>query len=77
MNLPISRFSRTVIPGKIPRPSGACEMPRLTLSCAGSLEISVPSKIIEPEETFRSPDIVFRVVVFPAPLAPIKETISP
>ena len=77
LNLPISRFSRTVIPGKIPRPSGTWEMPRSTRLCAGILLISTPSNVIDPLETGRRPEMVLRIVVLPAPLAPISVTISP
>ena len=39
--------------------------------------MSLPSKMIVPARTVRSPEIVFIVVVLPAPLAPIRVTISP
>ena len=76
-NAPMSRFSITVMPGKIPRPSGACEMPRTTRMCAFILVMSSPSKRIDPFDGFRMPEIVFIVVDLPAPFAPIRLTISP
>ena len=39
--------------------------------------MSLPSKRMLPEVGFFSPEIVRRVVVFPAPFAPIRVTISP
>ena len=38
---------------------------------------SSPSQRMDPEEAFTSPEIVRRVVDFPAPLAPIRVTIFP
>ena len=73
----MSRFSRTVMPGKIPRPSGDWLSPTSTRSCAGTCVISLPSKTTRPARTFRRPDSVFIVVVLPAPLAPIRVTIDP
>jgi hypothetical protein len=39
--------------------------------------MSLPSKTTFPSRTFLSPEIVFNVVVLPAPLAPISVVISP
>ena len=39
--------------------------------------MSFPSKFITPAEGFNIPEIVFKRVVFPAPLAPTNVTISP
>ena len=39
--------------------------------------MSSPSNVIGPARTGRSPEIVFSVVVLPAPLAPMSVTISP
>ena len=74
---PISRFSSTVIWGKICRPSGTCASFRVMILLGSVLRKSCPSKVTEPLAAFSSPVIVRSVVVFPAPLAPISETISP
>lgn len=73
----MSRFSMTVIPGKIPRPSGAWLIPRTTRRSARRALMSSPSKVIEPDDSGRSPDTTRIVVVFPAPFAPIRVTTSP
>ncbi len=73
----MSRFSSTVMPGKIPRPSGAWQIPSSTRLCPGTPVMSSPANRICPAVTRRSPESVFRVVVLPAPLAPISVTISP
>ena len=39
--------------------------------------MSSPSKVIVPLVTGRTPEIVLRVVVLPAPFAPMRVTISP
>ena len=59
------------------RPSGDCEMPRLTMSCGGVSPISLPSNLIEPSRGGVRPEIERRVVDLPAPLEPIRVTISP
>src|SRR5262249_40933873 len=74
---PISRFSRTVMPGKMPRPSGDCETPRITRRSARSRVMSSPLNRMAPEAIGRSPEIARMVVDLPAPLAPINATISP
>src|SRR3954447_14212370 len=74
---PISRFSRTVMPGKMPRPSGDWETPRTTRRSARSRVMSFPSNRIVPRATGRRPEIARMVVVLPAPFAPISATISP
>src|SRR3981189_2568052 len=55
------------MPGKMPRPSGACPMPTTTLRCPGIRLMSLPSKLIRPAVSGRSPEMVFSVVVLPAP----------
>ena len=65
------------MPGKHPRPSGDWLIPSLTRSYDGRWVMSLPSKMTLPSRTFRSPEIVFKVVVLPAPLAPISVVISP
>ena len=52
-------------------------MPRTGRSCDGMCVMSLPSKTTEPARTGRSPETVFIVVVLPAPLAPMRVTISP
>src|SRR6266542_3907017 len=73
---PISRFSRTVIPGQSCRASGMRTRPRATSSYGGFPQMSSPSKRICPCRGAISPQRVFRIVVFPAPLAPISVTTS-
>ena len=67
----------TVMPGKTPRPSGDWPMPAITRLCPASLLMSLPSKVTVPDVSGRRPEMVFRVVVFPAPFAPMRVTISP
>ena len=74
---PILRFSYTVSCGKHLALSGTILMPRSALLWVGMAVISVPSNIILPDLTFCSPIRALRVVVFPAPLAPIIDTSSP
>ena len=62
---------------KMRRPSGTCEMPRATISCGEAFVMSWPSKIIDPAPAFSRPEMVRSVVDFPAPLAPMRVTISP
>ncbi len=59
------------------RPSGDCEMPRLTMSWAAVSPISCPSNWIEPSRGGVSPEIERSVVDLPAPLEPISVTTSP
>ena len=59
------------------RPSGDCEMPRLTILCAGECVMSSPMKRIVPLRGWLSPLMERSVVDLPAPLAPISVTISP
>ena len=67
----------TVMPGKIPRPSGAWQIPSSTRWCAGTPLMSLPSNTMRPELSGTTPEIVLSVVVLPAPLAPIRVTTSP
>src|SRR5215211_5224751 len=73
----MSRFSSTVMPGKMPRPSGAWQMPRMTRRSGRSRVRSLPLKRIFPEATGRRPEMARMVVVLPAPLAPMSATTSP
>ncbi len=74
---PISRFSRTVILGKMRRPSGACEMPFATIAWGVVPSIRSPSNQISPRRGRSRPEIVLSVVDLPAPFAPMRVTISP
>ena len=73
----MSRFSRTVMRGKQWRPSGESAIPRATISCGGANVMSSPPKRIRPALAGVSPLIARRVVDLPAPLEPIRVTISP
>ena len=73
----MSRFSWTLMYGKMRRPSGQWAIPRERICCAEALEMSSPSKTMRPAAGASSPDTAFRVVDFPAPLAPIRVTNSP
>src|SRR3972149_5390192 len=61
---------------KIFRPSGTWAIPRVTISWAGTPTSDWPSRRISPWRGARRPEIVLRVVVFPAPLFPSRATIS-
>src|SRR3954466_5125504 len=74
---PISRFSRTLSAGKTRRPSGTSAMPAAVRAWAGSRVTSTPSKRILPFLESIDPATPRRVVLLPAPLAPIRLTISP
>src|SRR6476469_5723894 len=73
----MSRVSWTVMPGKTPRPSGACTMPASTRRWAFILVMSWPSNQIDPLVNGRIPEMARMVVVLPAPFAPISVTSSP
>ena len=77
VKVPISRFSSTVIWGKICRPSGTWASFKVMILLGSVLRRSCPSKVMEPLAAFSSPVMVRSVVVLPAPFAPISETISP
>src|SRR4051812_38364735 len=74
---PISRFSRTLSAGKTRRPSGTSAMPAALRAWAGSRVTSTPSKRIFPFLESIDPATPRMVVLLPAPLAPIRLTISP
>src|SRR5690242_7342487 len=59
------------------RPSGTWLMPRAGMVWAGRAVMSWPSKATEPAVGQTEPEMTRRVVVLPAPLAPIRVTISP
>jgi hypothetical protein len=70
-------FSFTVSPGKIRRPSGTWEMPMRTISSGDNVSMRLPSNQTSPLVGLIKLEIVRRVVLFPAPLAPSSVTISP
>ncbi len=74
---PISRFSSTVICWNTRRPSGTWARPRPTSLAAGTDWMGCPRNSMEPVREWSRPDTVCRVVVLPAPLAPMRVTISP
>src|SRR6266545_2514208 len=59
------------------RPSGHCAMPEASTACAGRPSRRSPRKLMRPARGCRSPEIVRTVVLFPAPLAPRRQTSSP
>jgi hypothetical protein len=74
---PICKFSKTVIRGKMRRPSGAWATPIRMIWKVSRLVMSRPSKWICPDAARGLPQTVISRVDLPAPLAPIKVTISP
>jgi hypothetical protein len=74
---PISRFSRTVISGKIRRPSGQCAMPARRISWAGRPSMRASRKVTGPRGAAGARRWSSAVVVLPAPLAPSRHTSSP
>ena len=65
------------MPLKMRRPSGEWISPMRTMSWAGAAVMSRPRKVILPSEARTSPEMVFKVVLLPAPLAPSSVTICP
>ena len=61
----------------MPRPSGTRARPRRAISCTRRREMSAPSYTTRPEAAGTSPVMARRVVVLPAPLAPMRHTSSP
>ena len=74
---PICRFSSTVMRGKMRRPSGACASLRRAISWVGRRVMSRPAKAMLPSRARGLPQMVIISVDLPAPLAPIRVTISP
>ena len=74
---PSARFSPTVRLRKIPRPSGACAIPRATSAWDGSCVTSSPRNRIVPADGRSILEMARRVVVLPAPFAPMSATTSP
>ena len=77
VNAPICRFSSTLSRGNILRPSGEWARPQDTISWAFMRAISRPSNSMRPLRVFTTPEMHMRDVVFPAPFAPMRATISP
>src|SRR5206468_11384626 len=77
MYAPISRFSRTVISGKMRRPSGQCAMPARRIACAGRPSMRASRNVMRPPRGRSKPEIVLAVVLLPAPFAPTRQTSSP
>ncbi len=74
---PISRFSRTLICRNTRRPSGHRAMPLPTMVWGGTPSRLWPSNSTLPWRGLRRPATVLSVVDLPAPLAPMRVTISP
>ena len=74
---PRSRFSFTVRFKKMPRPSGAWASPRATMSCGMRRVSSSPLKRTEPALGRSMREMARRVVVLPAPFAPMSATTLP
>ena len=77
MYAPSSRFSVTVIRGKMRRPSGLWAMPRAATSWPFNPDTRCPSNLISPRFSLINPEIARIVVDLPAPLPPMSVTISP
>ena len=61
----------------MPRPSGTCTSPSRTSWWGGTPVISLPAKEIAPLRGRTMPEMARRVVLLPAPLLPMRVTISP
>ncbi len=77
VSAPIFRFSSTVMRGKMRRPSGDWAMPSCMIWSVGMRLMSRPENTIEPSRIRGEPQIDISSVDLPAPLAPIRVTISP
>ena len=73
----MSRFSATVSSGKMRRPSGTWQIPRRTIRSGARPWMGRPSNRISPRRGGTMPLMAMSVVDLPAPLAPIRVTISP
>ena len=71
------RFSDTVSRGNTPRPSGTSAMPLRMTSCGAMRLIFSPQKWTSPPTASMTREMAFSVLVLPAPLAPIRATVSP
>jgi hypothetical protein len=74
---PSSRFSRTLMVGKSWRPSGTWTMPRATARAGEGRTSGSPCHSMRPRRSGSRPEIARSVVVFPAPLLPMRATASP
>jgi len=74
---PIFRFSTTVMSAKTRRPSGEMAMPLRMIRCEGAWVMSCPSNRMRPALARGLPHTVMSRVVLPAPLEPMRVTISP
>ena len=63
--------------GNTRRPSGQWAMPSCKMRRALARVMSSPRKAMRPAAGASTPEIAFKVVVLPAPLAPISVTSSP
>ena len=59
------------------RSSGTQAIPRRAMRSEDRPVMSLPSRVIVPRRSVTTPITDFRVVVFPAPLRPIRLTTSP
>src|SRR5579863_6072031 len=75
--VPVMTFSSTVSPGKMRRPSGQWARPEATMASTAAFWIFSPFQAMVPAVGRTRPEIVLSVVVLPAPLPPIRATISP
>jgi len=61
----------------MPRPSGACDKPSATIWCGGVDVMSLPANFTVPLLGRTRPEMARKVVVLPAPLAPMSATTWP
>ena len=73
---PIATFSSTVMSGTSLTCWKVLATPSLTTSCGGALSTLLPSTEIVPPVDVSTPVIRLKVVLLPAPLGPIRATIS-
>src|SRR2546422_868778 len=76
VHVAISMFSATVRSAKIPLSSGAQPTPSCAISCVRRPWMGWPRNSTPPARGRRYPMIVRRVVVFPAPFRPTRQTTS-
>src|SRR5213593_740731 len=76
VHVAISMFSATVRSAKIPLSSGAQPTPSCAISCVRRPWMDWPRNSTPPARGRRYPMIVRRVVVFPAPFRPTRQTTS-
>ena len=74
---PILGLSDVIMRKNTRRPSGTWASPRATILSGARLDISCPKKLIAPPLLRSNPETVFRMVLLPAPFAPMRVTISP